>query len=67
MRRTETEFFHCLGCSLMFLEPELFTAAPDYRKTATQPPVGAPAPEHARRRGQGALLDSTRPASRWWH
>ena len=28
----ETEFFHCLGCSLMFTEPELFTEALVFRK-----------------------------------
>jgi hypothetical protein len=28
--RYETEFFHCLGCKVMFLEPELFTAAPAF-------------------------------------
>jgi hypothetical protein len=30
----DTEFFVCFGCSVMFLEPELFTAAPDFRRTA---------------------------------
>jgi hypothetical protein len=39
----ETEFFFCLGCSIMFSEPGLFTDALDHRKTATSPPVGAPA------------------------
>lgn len=28
----ETEFFHCLGCSLMFLEPDLFTASSAFRE-----------------------------------
>lgn len=38
----ETEFFHCLGCSAMFLEPELFTAAPEHRKSAPAAwPIGA--------------------------
>src|SRR5687768_7575060 len=32
----ETEFYHCLGCSVMFLEPELFTAARTFSK-AVQP------------------------------
>ena len=27
----QTEFFHCLGCSVMFTEPELFTAAPAFQ------------------------------------
>lgn len=28
-----TEFFFCLGCTMMFREPELFTAAPELRRT----------------------------------
>jgi hypothetical protein len=28
----ETEFFTCLGCSVMFAEPELLTAAQEFRK-----------------------------------
>jgi hypothetical protein len=30
----DTEFFTCLGCSVMFLEPELLTLAPDFKRTA---------------------------------
>jgi hypothetical protein len=28
-----TELLHCLGCTMMFLEPALFTAAPELRGT----------------------------------
>jgi len=52
----ETEFFHCLGCSLMFLEPELFAAANEYRETSPQHIEGAP----------GVALRSDAIRSRFW-
>ena len=33
----KTSFFRCAACTLMFMEPELFTAAPEYQ---TQAPTG---------------------------
>ncbi len=34
--RYETEFFFCLGCSTMFLEPECYTRAPQVRQRMQQ-------------------------------
>jgi len=28
-----TDFFHCLGCGVVFVEPELMTLADEYRQT----------------------------------
>ena len=32
----QTEFLHCLGCTLVFLEPALMTAAPEFKESAPQ-------------------------------
>jgi hypothetical protein len=62
----QTNFFHCLGCSLMLTEPELFTSAIEFRKQRDEnaavpqeygPSSGAPA----------AALDQQALRYRYWH
>ena len=37
-KRYETQFFECLGCSVMFREPELFTLSPALREEIERTP-----------------------------
>jgi hypothetical protein len=61
----ETEFFHCLGCSLMFIEPELFTEAPVFRKL--QDEKAEAAPSYAPNSGAPATaLDQQALRYRFW-
>ena len=56
----ETEFLTCLGCSVMFIDPELFTAGTAFREEITKavkPPGGSP--EEA--------LQSQALRYRFWH
>lgn len=57
----ETDFLCCLGCSAMFIDPELFTAATEFREEvekASHATVGALSP--------GAALQSHALRTRFW-
>lgn len=43
----ETEFLCCLGCSAMFIDPELFTAATVFRDEVDKAEIPRGAPEKA--------------------
>jgi hypothetical protein len=62
----ETEFFHCLGCSLMFTEPALFTEALVFR---TQQDAKADAPDECgpNSGAPAAALDQQALRYRFWH
>lgn len=61
----ETEFFHCIGCSLMFTEPELFTEALVFGKES-EDKGSAPSDYGPNSGAPAAALDQQALRYRFW-
>lgn len=60
----ETEFFHCLGCSVMFLEPELFAVSPAFRDEQRASAAGEVGPNSG---APSEALAAQTMRSRFWY